>query len=262
MARRVARAVLVVSALAGTSSGAVFGFESSAVGYFPSVVVMDGGVTMTVTRPSEPVQIALRTNYPAGWGSNAIFSTINAGTSFEPLIFDFDQGLSMLVFETGDFGADDDSVTVLAYDGPGATGNQVSAVTVLWGLRNFTQVPPEVVTLSPSAGSIRSVSISSVGFAGGQSMAYDNFNATVGGAGCEPDLTTGAIPGQAGYGVPNGILNNDDFFYFLAQFAAGNIAVADVTTTAIPGSPGYGVPNGVINNDDFFYYLSIFSAGC
>ncbi len=83
-----------------------------------------------------------------------------------------------------------------------------------------------------------------------------------GAGGCAPDLTTGAIPGQPGYGVPNGVLNNDDFFYYLAQFAAGNIAVADLTTTAIPGSPGYGTPNGIINNDDFFFYLSIFSAGC
>ena len=79
---------------------------------------------------------------------------------------------------------------------------------------------------------------------------------------CEPDLTTGAIAGQPGYGVPNGVLNNDDFFYYLAQFAAGNIAVADLTTGAIPGQPGYGVPNGILNNDDFFYYLTIFSAGC
>jgi len=38
--------------------------------------------------------------------------------------------------------------------------------------------------------------------------------------------------------------------------------VADLTTTAIPGSAGYGVPNGIINNDDFFFYLTIFSAGC
>jgi hypothetical protein len=79
---------------------------------------------------------------------------------------------------------------------------------------------------------------------------------------CDPDITTGAISGQPGYGVPNGILNNDDFFYFLAQFAAGNLAVADVTTGAISGQPGYGVPNGIINNDDFFYYLAIFAAGC
>ncbi len=79
---------------------------------------------------------------------------------------------------------------------------------------------------------------------------------------CAPDLTTGAIAGQPGYGVPNGILNNDDFFYYLAQFAAGNLAVADLTTGAIAGQPGYGVPNGVLNNDDFFYYLAIFAAGC
>lgn len=36
----------------------------------------------------------------------------------------------------------------------------------------------------------------------------------------------------------------------------------DLTTTAIPGSPGYGSPNGILNNDDFFYYLSLFAAGC
>jgi hypothetical protein len=79
---------------------------------------------------------------------------------------------------------------------------------------------------------------------------------------CEPDLTTGAVAGQPGYGEPNGVLNNDDFFYYLAQFAAGNIAVADLTTGAVAGQPGYGVPNGIINNDDFFYYLAIFAAGC
>ncbi|MEZ6233177.1 MAG: GC-type dockerin domain-anchored protein [Phycisphaerales bacterium] len=79
---------------------------------------------------------------------------------------------------------------------------------------------------------------------------------------CPPDLTTGAVMGQPGFGVPNGVLNNDDFFYYLGQFAAGNVAVADLTTGAVAGQPGYGVPNGVITNDDFFYYLAIFAAGC
>lgn len=79
---------------------------------------------------------------------------------------------------------------------------------------------------------------------------------------CKPDVTTGAVAGQPGYGAPNGIINNDDFFYFLAQFAAGNLAVCDITTGAIPGQPGYGVPNGVVTNDDFFFYLAAFSAGC
>lgn len=38
---------------------------------------------------------------------------------------------------------------------------------------------------------------------------------------CLPDITAGAIPGTTGYGVPNGVLNNDDFFYYLALFSAG-----------------------------------------
>jgi hypothetical protein len=94
--------------------------------------------------------------------------------------------------------------------------------------------------------------------------AVDNLTFEFANAGpsCAPDLTTGAVAGQPGYGVPNGVLNNDDFFYYLAQFAAGNLAVADLTTGAVAGQPGYGVPNGVLNNDDFFYYLAIFAAGC
>ena len=36
----------------------------------------------------------------------------------------------------------------------------------------------------------------------------------------------------------------------------------DLTSTAIPGSPGYGTPNGILNNDDFFFYLSLYAAGC
>ncbi|MEZ6232632.1 MAG: GC-type dockerin domain-anchored protein [Phycisphaerales bacterium] len=79
---------------------------------------------------------------------------------------------------------------------------------------------------------------------------------------CPPDLTTTAQSTQPGYGEPNGVLNHDDFFYFLLEFGAGNLAVADLTTTAVPGAPGYGTPNGILNNDDFFYYLTLFAAGC
>ena len=35
-----------------------------------------------------------------------------------------------------------------------------------------------------------------------------------------------------------------------------------MTTSAIPGSARYRVPNGILNNDDFFFYLTLFSAGC
>lgn len=78
---------------------------------------------------------------------------------------------------------------------------------------------------------------------------------------CKPDLTTTAVPGQPGFGVPNGSVTSDDFFFYLQLFAASSLQ-ADLTTTSIPGSPGYGVPNGVVNNDDFFYYLQLYGVGC
>jgi hypothetical protein len=120
-----------------------------------------------------------------------------------------------------------------------------------------------VLVSSPAAGAwtVR-VSAASVQIASTQGYALSASGDLAESSGCAPDLTSGAIAGQPGYGVPNGVLNNDDFFYYLAQFAAGNVAVADLTTGAIQGQPGYGVPNGIINNDDFFYYLGIFAAGC
>jgi hypothetical protein len=90
----------------------------------------------------------------------------------------------------------------------------------------------------------------------------DNLRYTVSNPTCAADLTTGAIAGQAGYGIPDRTLDNDDFFFYLSQFSAGNLAIADVTHGAVAGQPGYGTPNGVINNDDFFYYLAIFATGC
>lgn len=76
------------------------------------------------------------------------------------------------------------------------------------------------------------------------------------------DLTCGSNPGAPGYGQPNGILDPDDFRYFILQFQAGNHVVADLTAGAIAGVTGFGVPDGRINNDDFFYYLLSYAKGC
>ena len=48
----------------------------------------------------------------------------------------------------------------------------------------------------------------------------------------------------------------------LTEFGAGNLAVADLTTGAVPGQAGYGVPDGVLSGDDFFFYLDLYAAGC
>lgn len=87
---------------------------------------------------------------------------------------------------------------------------------------------------------------------------------------CRVDLTSGAIPGAPGYGVPNGIVNNDDFFYYVNAYAtrlgcAGSVycpSPPDMTSVWPPGSSGYGQLDGVLTLDDFYYYLSLFATGC
>ncbi|MCB9840267.1 MAG: immunoglobulin domain-containing protein [Phycisphaeraceae bacterium] len=80
---------------------------------------------------------------------------------------------------------------------------------------------------------------------------------------CPVDLTAGAIPNQPGYGVPNGVVSNDDFFFYLILFVA-NHARADLTTTGatMPGMPGYRQPDGVITPDDFIVYIALFQGLC
>lgn len=82
------------------------------------------------------------------------------------------------------------------------------------------------------------------------------------GSACRADLTSSTDPNDPGYGVPDGLINIDDFFYFLDQFVASNLNVVDLSGSSDPMNPEYGVPDGRINIDDFFYYLDLFVLGC
>ncbi|MCW5753191.1 MAG: hypothetical protein KIT24_00620 [Phycisphaeraceae bacterium] len=80
--------------------------------------------------------------------------------------------------------------------------------------------------------------------------------------GCAADFTTSSDPNDPSYGVPDGVLDQSDFFYFLDQFVAGNLAVADLSGSTDPNDPGYGNPDGVLDASDLFYYLDLFALGC
>ncbi|MEM9065929.1 MAG: GC-type dockerin domain-anchored protein [Planctomycetota bacterium] len=83
---------------------------------------------------------------------------------------------------------------------------------------------------------------------------------------CVADVTTtgATLPGQPGFGEPDGAVNIDDLGYFLNAFVAGDASIADVTTTGatLEGQPGYGQPDGVVDIDDLGYFLNLFLAGC
>ncbi len=78
----------------------------------------------------------------------------------------------------------------------------------------------------------------------------------------EADLSGSSDPNDAAYGVPDQMIDSADFFYYLDQFVAGNLAVADLSGSTDPNDPAYGVPDGNLDASDFFYYLDVFVTGC
>lgn len=78
---------------------------------------------------------------------------------------------------------------------------------------------------------------------------------------CPGDLTGSGNPNDPAYGVPNDIVDGDDFFFYLDLFASGD-PDADLTGSSNPQDPAYGIPNGTIDADDFFFYLDLFVQGC
>lgn len=78
---------------------------------------------------------------------------------------------------------------------------------------------------------------------------------------CRADLTGSSTPADLQYGVPDGVVDAEDFFMFLALYGDGDM-LADITGSATPSDPMYGVPDGVLDSDDFFYFLEIYALGC
>ncbi|MEM9064624.1 MAG: GC-type dockerin domain-anchored protein [Planctomycetota bacterium] len=83
---------------------------------------------------------------------------------------------------------------------------------------------------------------------------------------CIADLsTTGAtLPGQTGFGIPDGNVDLDDLGYYLSFWLEDFVPVADLTTAGatLEGQPGFGVPDGSVDLDDLGYFLNFWLAGC
>ncbi len=72
---------------------------------------------------------------------------------------------------------------------------------------------------------------------------------------CPADLTGTSDPNNPLYGVPDGVADVQDLFYFFDAFAANDIARADLTGSSDPNSPDYGIPDGVVDMQDFDYLV-------
>ncbi len=71
---------------------------------------------------------------------------------------------------------------------------------------------------------------------------------------CRADYTGSSDPDAPSFGVPNGVVDGADFFYFLDLFAAWD-EDADLTGPE-------GIPDGLIDSQDYFLYLELFASQC
>ncbi|MCC6284660.1 MAG: S8 family serine peptidase [Phycisphaerales bacterium] len=78
---------------------------------------------------------------------------------------------------------------------------------------------------------------------------------------CEADFSGSADPASPGYGVPDGVIDASDLFFFL-DLVERQDPRADFTGTVDPARPEYGVPDGVVDASDLFYFLDRFLEGC
>lgn len=78
----------------------------------------------------------------------------------------------------------------------------------------------------------------------------------------EIEVRVGSVADLTGpsRGVPDGVVDVSDFFYFLDLFAARD-PLADLTATANPHDPAYGEPDCEVGVADFFFFLDAFAAG-
>lgn len=195
----------------------------------------------------------------------------HAGLWFVDLALDFSQGggVEVSVWE-GDAGPE---IAIAVLESPAQTGA---------GVFSFRAVP--AIALEPGQGYwvvVRSTSASPVDWLEAASEARglgrdvrwfrDGLPDSTPGAinvigggynDCPADFSGASDPLDSAYGVPDGVVDATDLFYFLDQISSGNLDAADLSGSSDPGDAMYGVRDGVIDLADFFRFLDQFVEGC
>jgi PEP-CTERM motif len=184
-------AVAVAAALLSLAGNAradiIFGFEDQTAtstgndpGALTSLTSTVGGLTLTLTRQGGGRFDILDDNsfpgdFPAVWQNNSLDPFFD--TSATAFVANFSSAISSFSMEYGDFDADSDTATIMAYSGPNGTGTLLASASDFYG---DDSLPDQFDTFGVSAAGIQSVV-----FIGGSpdfpnSVYYDNLDVTVG----------------------------------------------------------------------------------
>jgi hypothetical protein len=191
---RAAAFVVTAGAFSATSHAALFNFESEAsspkTGSLASLMMIDGGLTVTISRTSgsafdvvnDDDDFGLPDAFPAAtWGNQAL-SPFWAPTLPDMFNANFSMPATFVSIEAGDFGEDIDDIVLQAFSGPNGTGALIDSDTVVGYAGNMNLLGPgdDPVLLSVSGAGIQSIR-----FVGGSlptftnSVYFDNLSVTI-----------------------------------------------------------------------------------
>lgn len=170
----------LVACLAGRAPAAsvTFDFESEpAEENVTSMLLVKDGLALTITRSGITFRVGQRIGFPPSWGTQALSPWDTQGSAYrpEPFILDFSTPITSATIDMGDFGEDQEVLTVEAYSGLGKTG-------ALLDTDSRTLIPVgkqfDFFTLSVAANSIGSLAVVGGGQTYPNSVFYDNITVT------------------------------------------------------------------------------------
>lgn len=190
----VAAILLFVWQMPAHAAPIIFDFEAEALSTsVSSLTITQSGLTITVTQPTQNFRVRNpNSTLPGAPSIYGVRSLLGGGLSARPFVVTFSEPVSSVSIDGGDVsgpppGDEFDNITLTAFDGAGATGNQLGTDSVLncCGAANGW----EFATVDVSAAGIRSIR-----FIGGStgapiSVFFDNLCVDPTGNGC---------PSQAG----------------------------------------------------------------
>ncbi|HRJ27653.1 MAG TPA: PEP-CTERM sorting domain-containing protein [Fimbriimonadaceae bacterium] len=178
--KKIAFALLLVPGFASAQVSFTYGFSfgpGAFLGFNTS------GDPINITAGSQPIGAgpAVHTFFtddlsglggPATWGTQTL---LPGTTTSDAMRLTFDLPLSFVSIEASDFGADDDVLSLWAYDGPEGTGNLVGS-HVLSRSSSMQILDVQTLFVASSSYNIRSIRFSGVGINNVNNVYFDNLS--------------------------------------------------------------------------------------
>lgn len=165
-------AAILAASIPAAATAQTFNFEGASTATVTSYSDTQAGLTLTLIRQGGKTFSFqdISGSGPVGFGSRTLNPFIDATVG--AFVANFSAGLSAFQFQAGDFGADDDAITLSIYSGLNGTGTLLGTQTVNYGVASL---PGAIANLSLTSATPFLSAVFNGGSAGfPNSVYYDN----------------------------------------------------------------------------------------